>query len=410
MKKFALITTSLLLTASMSFGAAFQVSVQGLRAIAMGGTGTGWTWDASTIFYNPAGLSRLQGMQAYGSVQFLNINTKYVQTPTGGYSEASKAQVFTPFNLYIGGPVIKGSNLAVGLGVYTPFGSGLTWDDKWEGRYIIQSVSMATIFFQPTVSYRINEAVSVGAGFIFATGTIKFKRAAPVQFADGSDGYGELKGKAKGTGFNLGLHIKAGEDIQIGLNYRSKVTMKVKDGDANFHVPTDLSANFPNTSFSSDVALPDVFTIGIGYRPINRLVLTTDVSFIGWKSFDTLRFDYKDNTPFLQDTKAPRHYKNTISVRVGANFMVNDKLSLMAGGAYDPTPVADDFVSPDLPDADRWQVSGGASYKASEKLTILAAIEYGASKKRNSAYTPDNFNGMYQTKATIPCIGVTYDF
>ena len=410
MKKHALITTALLLCASMSFGAGFQVNVQGVRQLAMGGTGAGWMWDASSIFYNPGGLARLKSIQAYGSVNFLMINTQYVQTPTGGYSERSKSGVFTPFNFYVGGRIKEEGKLGIGLGIYTPFGSGLKWNDNWEGRYVIQSISMQTIFFQPTLSYKISDVVSVGGGFIYATGSVKFKRAVPVTMYDGTEGYGELKGKANGVGVNLGIHLMPSEKIQIGINYRSQVNMSVKNGDATFVVPSALQSNFPNTSFKTEVPLPQVLSVGIGFRPMPKLTITAEANWVGWKPYDTLIFDYDKNTPTLSDTKAARNYKNTLALRLGANFKATDRLAVMIGGAYDPSPVADDFVSPDLPDADRFLVTGGATFKATDKLTIMAAFEYGASKKRDSEYKPENFNGQYQTKAFIPAIGVTYDF
>jgi len=410
MKKHALITTALLLSASMSFGAGFQVNVQGLRQIAMGGTGTGWMWDASSIFYNPGGLARLKNIQAYGSVQFLMVNTQYVQTPTAGYSERSKSQVFTPFNFYVGGRLREEGKVAIGLGIYTPFGSGLTWNDNWEGRYVVQSISMRSIFFQPTVSYKISDAISVGGGFVYATGNIKLKQAVPIQDNMGNDGYGELSANANGVGLNLGIHIKPVDAVQIGISYRSQVNMTARNGDATFVVPSAVKSSFPNTSFKAEIPLPQVFSVGIGVRPMPKLTLTAEANWVGWKSYDTLVFDYENNTPALQDTKAPRNYKNTLALRLGANYKVSDRVALMAGGAFDPSPVADDYVSPDLPDADRWLVTGGFTIKATDKLTILGAVEYGASVKRDARYVPANFNGRYQTKAIIPSIGVTYDF
>lgn len=410
MKKHALVATALMLSASMSFGAGFQVNVQGLRQVAMGGTGTGWMWDASSIFYNPGGLARLKNVQAYGSVQFLMINTQYVQTPTGGYSERSKSQVFTPFNVYVGGRLKESGKLALGLGIYTPFGSGHTWKDNWEGRYIIQRVSMQTVFFQPTMSYKINDVISVGGGFVYATGNVRFRRAIPVQDINGNEGYGDLKGRGDGVGLNLGIHIMPTQNLQIGINYRSQVNMSVRKGDANFVVPSALSSSFANTTFKAEVPLPQVFSVGIGFRPTPKLTLTADANWVGWKPYDTLFFDYENNTPTLEDTKAPRNYKNTLALRLGANYKATRKLSVMGGVAYDPSPVTNGFVSPDLPDADRWLVTGGLTFKATDKLTILGALEYGASQKRDAQYLPDNFNGRYQTKAFIPCIGITYDF
>lgn len=410
MKKHALLVTALTLSVSMSFGAGYQINLQGLRQIAMGGTGTGWMWDASSIFYNPGGLARLRNIQAYGSVQFLTAHTQYVQTPTGTYSERSQSQLFTPFNVYIGGRLKEEGRLALGLGIYTPFGSGLSWNDNWEGRYITQSISLQSFFFQPTISYKISDVLSIGGGFIYAAGNVELKRALPIQDNYGNDARARLKGNADGVGLNLGVHIRPSDAVQIGLNYRSQVNMTVKNGTTTFDVPKALSANFPNTDFKAELPLPQVFTVGVGVRPFSQLTLTAEINWVGWNAYDTLFFDYEDNTPTLEDTKAPRNYKNTLTFRIGANYKVSDRVAVMGGAAYDQSPVADGFVSPDLPDANHWIVSGGFSIKASDRFTILGALEYNASEQRNAEYLPDNFNGKYQTKAIIPCIGVTYDF
>lgn len=410
MKKFTLLISTLLVSSAMSFGAGFQVNVQGLRQIAMGGTGTAYPWDASTIFYNPAGLSRLKGIQAYGSVQFLIVNTQYVQTPTEGYTARAKEAVYTPFNFYVGGTIKKDSKWGVGLGIYTPFGSGMTWEDNWQGRYIIRHISLQSIFFQPTASYKVTEQLCIGAGFIYATGKMQMSRAAPLQNESGVDGEGRLEGNANGVGFNLGMQIKTSESLQFGFNYRSKVKMHVRNGTATFDVPASVKSNLPNTNFSTDLQLPDVATASVAFKPMKNLTITAEANYIGWKAYDSLKFDYENNTPALQDTKAPRNYNNTLALRLGGHYQATNSLAIMLGCAYDPSPVADGLVSPDLPDADRWLVTGGLTIKPTKRLTILTAIEYGASKKRNAQYVPDNFNGKYQTKAIIPCIGVTYDF
>jgi long-chain fatty acid transport protein len=82
----------------------------------------------------------------------------------------------------------------------------------------------------------------------------------------------------------------------------------------------------------------------------------------------------------------------------------------MLGGAYDASPVRDGYVSPELPDANRWVITGGLTYKPISKLTIMAAVEYVTSEKRDAMFLPANFSGKYQTKAITPGIGVSYDF
>ena len=275
---------------------------------------------------------------------------------------------------------------------------------------MVQSISLLSIFVQPTVSYKINETFSVGAGFIYGFGNLKLKRAVPLQSSTGQDGQGELKGNANGLGFNLGMQIKASEQWQFGLSYRSQVRMKVKEGDATFTVPASVASNFPNTTFTASVPLPQVASLGIAYKPISKLTLQLDLNYVDWSAYDTLKFNYKQNPAVLADTRAPRAYEDKLAVRLGGHYQANSRWALMAGAGYDPSPVKDGFVSPDLPDADRWIVSGGFTVKPLEKLSILAALEYGVSQKREAVYAPDNFNGTYQTKAIVPCIGITYDF
>jgi len=149
------ITASLLLSAMTTFGGGYQLNLQGLRQMAMGGSGTAWPWDASTIFYNPGGLSRLKGIQIYGSTAMIMPTTAYGNRDNSGVvssNEQTAKQTFMPFNLYIGGPVHEDSRIGVGLGIYSPFGTGMKWNDNWMGKYIVQSVDLKTVFFQPTVS------------------------------------------------------------------------------------------------------------------------------------------------------------------------------------------------------------------------------------------------------------------
>ena len=137
MKKPLLLIGTVLLSSTIAFGAAFQLNLQGIRQLAMGGTGTAVPWDASTIFYNPAGLSSLQNVQAYASVNALTSRIRYIKTPTGAPTEMANSaeRTYTPFNVYVGGPVSYKSRLAIGLGINTPFGTGIKWDDNWSGRY-----------------------------------------------------------------------------------------------------------------------------------------------------------------------------------------------------------------------------------------------------------------------------------
>jgi long-chain fatty acid transport protein len=409
MKK-AFFTIWFLSGAACVFGGGFQLNLQGIQQLAMGGGGAAYPWDVSTIFYNPGGLSRLEGIQAYGSMLGIAPSIKYVETPTGGYSYETRSQWFTPFNVYVGGTIKKGSKIGLGLGVYTPFGSGTKWPDDWAGRYLSQETALQSIFFQPTVSYRINDLISLGAGFVYAYGSLKLRQAIPVQFMDGRDGAASLKGNGSGIGFNAGIQIKATDKLNVGVTYRSKVRMNVKSGTADFDVPASLTTSFPDTKFSAALPLPEVFSLGLSYQITGDLVVQADLNYVGWKAYDTLSFDYKDNTAQLEDTHTPRLYQNKAAFRLGAHYLFSEKLAGMIGGAYDPSPVRDHYVSPELPDANRLTGSLGLTYSPVSRLKIMLAVEFVSSVKRDATFEPGNFSGKYQSKAFNGGLGIGYQF
>ncbi len=406
MKKYIL-GASLFLSSLSSFGAGYQINLEGLRQVAMGGTGTAWPWDASTIFYNPGGLARLKNIQLYVGASVIMPSTGY---SNGAVTATSVKQTFTPVNFYVGGPIREGSPWAVGLGVYTPYGTGLQWDNNWIGRYMVRSSQLSCFFVQPTVSYRVGQFLSVGAGFVYANGTLDMTQALPVQNILGSDADSKLHGAGSGVGFNLGVQMKFSDELQMGLTYRSQVNLNIDGGSAHFNVPSSLVSSFPNTSFGTTLPLPQVASFGIGIRPTEFLTIQFDLNYTGWNSLDTLAVNFSQHTSALKDLHAPRMYRNTLTPRLGMCFKICKELSLMGGAAYDPTPVTDGFVSPDLPDADRIVLTCGAAIKPLPRFTILAAFEGTTSVKRNGMYNYGNFAGTYQTTAATPGLAVYYNF
>jgi len=403
-----------LLSAFTSFGAGYQLNLQGIRQLAMGGTGVAWPWDASTIFYNPGGLGRLKSIQVYASGLLVMPSIAFGNAQA---SAVTQQQTFVPFNVYIGGPIQQDSRFAIGLGIYTAAGIGVKWDDQWIGRYLIQSINLQAVCFQPTVAYKVSEFISVGAGFVYGTGSLDLRQSLPVHGVYGPGGSADdagslhLHGNANGVGFNAGIQLRPSENFQVGLSYRSQVNMSVSNGTANFSVPQSLMSSFPNTNFDSQLPLPQVASAGVGYRTLDdRLTLQFDLNYTGWNSYDSLRINFTEHTSSLQNMHAPRHYRNTLTPRAGASYKLGKVVSLMAGAAFEPTPVTNGFVSPELPDADRLVGSCGVSIKPFPRFTILTACEGISTITRNASYNYGGFSGTYKTEAVTLGLGLYYNF
>src|SRR5688572_2578086 len=183
---------SVLLSGAATAGG-FQVNLQGQKQIGMGHTGTGLAMDEASIFFNPGAMSHLRenGFQLGASGIISKI--AYLETAPGNTTAKADNPMGTPFTVY--GVYGKDeSPLKFGLGVYTPFGSKVKWGDEWIGRYGLSELELSAIYIQPTISYKIGDKIGIGAGVVYARGSVNLQRSLPVESSEGNDGKAEFDG------------------------------------------------------------------------------------------------------------------------------------------------------------------------------------------------------------------------
>lgn len=393
----------------VSFGQGYQVYLQGQVQQGMGGAGIGLAQDASTLFYNPGASSFVKGNSILLSGSGVFTNAAFTDANTFEVYR-TKSPVGTPFAGYGMFQLKEDSKLKLGIAAYTPFGSGIKWEDNWGGRFVLTEAKIFALFIQPTVSYKISDKLGIGGGFIYAMGGVNLQKDIPVSDTNGNFGHAELDGKANGYGFNLGVYIKPIEKLSIGITYRSQVNMKVTSGDATFTVPTSLSSNFPNTKFTASLPLPQIASIGFAYKASEKLDLAFDVNYGFWKVYDTLAFDYENNDGAVSDTRSPRMYKNAMSFRLGAQYKVSDKFTARLGVGYAMTPVQDDYVSPETPDGNRLAYTAGLGYNFTESFGVNASFQFIAYERKESTNVETNLAGTYKNMILIPGLSLHYNF
>lgn len=399
----------LLLVSYLVQAGGYQVNLVGIRYIGMGHIGTALKLDATSIFYNPGSLSLIEprysitggvsGIFSYSAFQYQNS------------SEITRAEnhVTTPFSIF--GSAKITDNLSAGIGVYTPFGSRVDWGDEWRGRFLIQDIQLQTIFVQPTVSYKINDMIGIGAGLVYGYGSVNLKRALPVSDGSGNEGSVELDGSTHNWGFNAGIHVQASEKIGIGVSYRSKLTMKVEEGDANFDVPPSLSTSFPaDNKFTASLPLPANLNAGVSIQCSDKFLLGLDFNYVFWSTYETLDFDFKENTSSLPDSENPRNFDDGFIIRLGGNYTLSEMLEIRAGAYFDKAPSNDQYISPETPDVHKLGLTAGFSVYPTENLSIDASFLFIKGFEREGSYEPANFSGNYKTNAYIPGLGLTYNF
>lgn len=394
----------------LCMGGGYQVNLMGNRYIGMGHIGTSLALDAGTIFFNPGNMGFVSSKFSFtGGISGIKSYNEFRYTSPSTVTASTDNPISPPFTVFGMGKI--NDKMALGLGIYTPFGSSVNWDDNWAGKYLVQKISLKTILVQPTFSYKISDKIGIGAGLVFAYGKVDLRRALPVSDTTGIEGQARLKGHTTNWGFNAGIAFHPTEDLSIGLSYRSKVNMNVKNGDATFTVPSSVSSNFPSpNSFDASVPLPANWNLGISYRFSDKLLVGADVNFVQWKAYDSLVFDFQNNTSSLSDSRNPKNYKNSFIFRLGGQYEVTEKFWVRAGGYYDISPVKSQYMAPETPDANRVGLSAGLSFFPVKGLSVDASFLFVDEMKREASYAPANFGGTYKSLAYIPGIGVTYNF
>lgn len=397
---------ALALVPAMAMAQGFQVNLHGQKQIGMGHTGAALVQDGASVLFNPGAVAMLPENYIQGGISPLLFQSAFAGSGTGTqYNNANK--IATPFTAYaVWGP--KNAPWKLGFGVYTPFGGLTDWGDQWQGKYVLESLDLKAIYFQPTLSIKLADFMSIGGGFVYNYGKVNLTRAIPLASAGAADGKAELDGSGHGYGWNAGIYIKTEVGMTVGLTYRSQVDTKIEAGKTTFTVPNSLATSFPNGTFAASIPLPSTMTLGLGFYPCKDWTLAVDINFVDWTPYKSLDFTYSTTTSALKNTNSARNYNDGFAFRVGAEYKANAKTALRFGGGYGISPVQDGYVTPEAPDANRSYVTGGLGYKVASHLDLDLSFEYEHVNARTQTNIESQLAGTFRTNVFIPGISLAY--
>lgn len=388
--------------AAPAFSAGFQLLEQNASGLGNAYAGSAAVAEnASTIFYNPAGMSFLKGTQVSAGLTVVKPNFQFNNngslnptamggTPaTGGTSDAGNVG-YLP-NAYLSMPVNK--DLSVGLGLGAPFGLMTEYSPGWAGQFQSVKFDIRTQNINPSVAWRVNDKLSLGFGVDWMRITAQYVKSTvvPTGLSSPYPPYAsvpasvDLAGDA--WGWNAGLMYQVADGMRIGLSYRSTVLQKTTG---------TASAGPAAGTASADVKLPDTWILSV-YQVLNdRWDVMGDISRTGWSSIPQL---------VISSSLSPApdalnlQFKNTWRVAFGGTYKYTDQWKLKFGIAYDQTPVPDASVRPaSMPDNDRWWLSLGAQYRLSPAAVVDVGYTHLFLKDADIA---NNGSGNQATKGLI---------
>jgi long-chain fatty acid transport protein len=432
----------LLFSATSAMAGGFRLPEAGAKAMGMGFAFTAQANDPSAIYFNPAGIVQLEGNNAMVGVTYIKANggTFTGTTPlTGGLSvsETQKDLDFFVPNAFF--TRRASPNFAYGVGIFAPFGTGQEYENRNTSifRSQITKIDLMTLVVNPTVAWKVNEVLSVGAGIDFMYGKAELQKAGVVNIGSPLNIFQlDLDGDGTAWGYNFGVLLTPTKQWKIGAAYRSKFDLEIEDGDVKiFDIngtvpfvpnpappPAAFSAAqiFGGTSFntkgSTTLHIPATLDLGVAYI-LDRLTLEVDASWTFWHSWKSLDIDLRDNGLLLPDSTTPKNWDDVVAIYIGGEYRVTDPLALRLGFRWDPTPVPAETMGPELPDSDKLYYSAGAGYKVNN-WTFDIAYMYVDKKDRTvnnqTTATPPSFgtgfNGKWTGDAHLVALDVGYKF
>lgn len=369
--------------------------------------------DASSAWFNPASMSRLKRQEVVVGLHAINIRGEFVSDGRSRDANGAAANdggnpadpAFIP-NFHYVRPINDKMNFGFSVGV--PFGLATNYDPRWVGRFQGIDSEIKTIDLNPSVSYRIDENLSVGAGVSMQYLQAKLTQA--VQFPT-AEGNAAIKGDNIGYGYNLGLLLQAGPATRIGLAWRSEIDHKLEgtvEFTGNAGQSPEVRAASANSALRSNITLPGNLSLSSVTVLNERWQLLTDFTWTQWSKIQELRFD-RVGAPSGALDIPPQTFKwrDTMRYAVGFTRQMSLKTKLKFGIAYDETPVTPENRGVRLPDENRLVLATGSQYQIDDNCRVDLGLQYFRARTAqvNSDLGNRNVNGLvsgqYQADAVI---------
>lgn len=451
MKKFlcGLVAASI---AGSALAEGYQVNTLSAKQGGMGHTGVAQKLGAESMYFNPAGLGFMdKTLDISASINGVMATAK---AKIDGKEYETDNKVSTPmmvnaaFSIY--------DNLKAGINLYTPYGSSINWTKSWPGAVLNESVKLTTFTIQPTIAWQITSKLSVGAGLMISWGNVDLNKglvnpesmdlligilkmagqipANTPSFGSTMPASVNLTGTANvACGINIGAMYDINDQWTVGANFRSKMNMKVKAGEADVTFANEIAAGIleseldliNSSEFKAEMPMPAVMTLGVSYKPIKNLLLAFDAQFTGWNTYKHLNIEFLDESAAKFNQHLVKDYKNAWAFRLGAQYGLTDRFDIRAGFIVDLTPVNDRYYNPETPGMTKLEPSIGFSFRPIPSISIdLSALYVAGLGADNVSCSYDDFlSGLtgigektktitadYKVHAFVPSIGVSYTF
>ena len=428
-----------------AFAQGFAVYEQSGCAMGRGVTGVAAPCpDGSAVFFNPAGLSFEKTQIGLGA-SFIGPFGDFTDNTTGQVSKLNEKYYPVP-NFFFSRPF--GTRLALGIGLFAPYGLTTDWPTTSQGRFLGYMSKVEGVYVQPTVSFKVNDKVSIGGGLDITHLNVELRQRADLATQPlGATGltFGQLnlvcpaavcgtvpagtdfadirlKGSTYSVGFHLGVMAKLNDKVSVGARYLGGQTVEISDGEIetaqipvpNVRVPVASGVFLPvdtvmaSQAFAAgrplqsgqgartELPLPAQFVAGTAIQVAPKVTIFADYQYTNWAAFDELPVDGE----FLQNT-IEENYGDTHGIRLGVEVAVNDRWVVRGGFDGHNAAAPDETVTPNLPEGKRTEFMGGVGVKLTSSMRLDLSYMRLIQPERAGRTGEMPNNGVYNFNANL---------
>lgn len=411
--------------------------------------------NATTVLFNPAGMSQLSGTNISFGAAVLDIDSEAksgaeVSNQLGGDVEGSRGgDIADPAvlpNFYMTHEV--NDSIDVGFGIHAPYGLAADYDNDFKGRYFADKTELTAIAFTPSVSVNNGKGLSMGIGLniMYAEGRLsRFQDPALLEAGIGQvigqpvsleDPYADVEGDDVGVTFRVGFLYELSEKTQLGLTAQTGTELDLEGDIEISNFPDPANPMGPTKTLTEQVrvplAIPESATLGVRHELTSDVTLLAGATYARWGRFEELDIVSRRDAPgeassvtgYPYINHITEEWKNTWQFNVGSIWQATPEWALKAGYAFDESPV-DEYVTARIPSEDRHWLTLGAQWKDVQSGwavdvavgTLIFADdakvddnEYSHTDPTGNPSTPANYTAEYDLSAWSAAFEVSKAF
>jgi long-chain fatty acid transport protein len=333
--------------------------------------------DASIAASNPAGMARLDKAEVMATIQPVITDVQFQPGPgTTTTGPAGDGGVVLPTaGLFYVQPLGKDWRFGLSLGSY--MGLGVKYEDDWVGRYYVQESALITLDVIPSLSYRVTDWLSIGAGLVFQYAYLK-NDVAVNNTIFGSDGRMEYKDDSFGIGGGVGVLVEPWKGTRFGLTYMSPVEQEFKDTPTFTNLLGPLNSTLPARvgDVKIKMTIPQAVMFSAFHEVTPKWAVMGNLGWQNWTKFGYTGLSLSNNTGATVSTTTNAQYDDTFHIALGAHYRFHPQWRVTAGFAYDSSPAGDADRTVAMPLDRAFRYSAGLIYELNDRITAGLAYTF----------------------------------